>query len=146
MFLACSTRTMANARQIVREAPEPRYAPPRLVEARKPVRVAPCRPTPSQRPILTPSDKVRRVIDLVARMHGATFAEVVGRSRSARITPARFAAISAVAAFRPNYKNPQIGRYFQRDPTSILNALHVWKTGRTKPRYGKALRKWEGRK
>ena len=68
MFLACSTRTMAGARQIVREAPEPRYAPPRLVEARKPVRVAPCRPTPSQRPILTPSDKVRRVIDLVARM------------------------------------------------------------------------------
>lgn len=135
MFLACSTRTMAGARVIVREEPQ-----------RNRAQVVTPRAIPSLRPILTPGDEVRRVIDLVARMHGATFSEVISRCRSQRITIARFAAVGAAHQFRPQYEITRIARYFHRDPTSILNALHVWKTGRTKPRYGKALMKWEGRK
>lgn len=135
MFIACATRTMAGARAIVREDPP-----------RNRAQVVTPRAIPSLRPILTPGDEVRRVIDLVARMHGASYREVVGRVRSERIMVARFAAISAVLQFRPKYSAGQLGYYFHRDPTSILNALYVWKTGKKKPRYGKALRKWEGRK
>lgn len=138
MFLACSTRTMANARQIVREAPEPRYAPPRLVEARKRQTPPQHALAPLQRPVLTPADELRRIIELVARMHGATYAEVISKTRKRRVVWARVAAIGAVKNIRPGIKDerrgislPALGRLFgNRDHTTIL-----W-----------ALTKWEGRK
>jgi len=139
MYLACSTRTMANARMLVRE-PEARQwtVYPRRGPQAAPV--PPARLTPAQRPILTPADEVRRIIDLVARMHGCTYLEVVGRKRSVRISLARFAAIGAVRQARPDYSTPQLGRYFNRDHTSILNSLRVWRTGKVKPVYGRARR------
>lgn len=127
MFLACSTRTMAGARQIVREEPEPRYAPPRLVEARKRQTPPPHALAPLQRPVLTPADELRRIIELVARMHGCTYAQVIGKRRHHHIITARVAAMGAIKNVRPCMSLPAMGRLFGgRDHTTCLHALSKW--------------------
>lgn len=72
-----------------------------------------------------PGHAIRAIIDLVARMHGATHEEVMSRSRQHHIVIARQAAICAVAHKRPDYSLPMLGRIFRRDHTSILHALRV---------------------
>lgn len=124
MYLACSTRTMANAKRLVSDPQETRRPLPRLVEARSAV-VAPR--SPMTRPVLTPADGLRRIIELVARMHGATYAEVIGKSRKVRIVHARVAAIGAIKNIRPCMSLPAMGKLFGgRDHTTVLWALVKW--------------------
>jgi chromosomal replication initiation ATPase DnaA len=116
---------MAGAKQIV---PDTGFrmrelkARPRLVEVmpatklyRLPVAIA--------RKDLSPHTPLQRIIDLVARMHGVSFAAVMGKSRRRHVVLARFAAICAVKEIRPCMTLPTLGRLFGRDHTSILNAL-----------------------
>jgi len=81
--------------------------------------------------VLTPADELRRIIELVARLHGCTYAEVIAKTRKRRVVWARVAAIGAIRNVRPSMSLPALGRLFgKRDHTTIL-----W-----------ALTKWEGRK
>jgi chromosomal replication initiation ATPase DnaA len=68
---------------------------------------------------------LRDIIDLVARMHGARYVDVMGDSREDRIVTARQAAICAVAYKRPDMSLPRLGRLFGRDHTTILYTLRV---------------------
>ena len=118
---------MKNARQIVREAPETRYAPPRLVEARKRQTPPQHALAPLQRPVLTPADELRRIIELVARMHGATYAEVIAKTRKRRVVWARVAAIGAIKNVRPCMSLPALGRRFGNgDHTTVRWGLTKW--------------------
>lgn len=78
---------------------------------------------------LSPYHERRRIIDLMARMHGATYADVLGRSRRReRIIPARQAAICAVKEWETingrAISMPLLGRLFGgRDHTTILHAM-----------------------
>lgn len=74
--------------------------------------------------IPTPRDELKRIIDLVARMHGATYGEVLGARRTHRICHARQAAVCAIKEAYPGYSLPQIGRLFGgKDHTTILHTL-----------------------
>jgi len=64
----------------------------------------------------------------VAAMHGFTLAEIKGRCRQKRICQARFAVIAALRAERnrhgePRWSLPAIGRFLNRDHTTIIHAL-----------------------
>ncbi|MBP8235322.1 MAG: hypothetical protein KAY22_23790 [Rhizorhabdus sp.] len=72
-----------------------------------------------------PGHAIRAMIDLVARMHGATYDEVMSKSRRHRVVMARQAAMCAVAYKRPDYSLPMLGRIFKRDHTTVLYALRV---------------------
>lgn len=66
---------------------------------------------------------VRSLIERVATFHGTTFDVIVGPRRDRKSVAARFDAIKAVHAARPDLSTPQIGKHFNRDHTSILHAL-----------------------
>jgi chromosomal replication initiation ATPase DnaA len=63
------------------------------------------------------------MIDLVARMHGCSYDEVMGQASRRYIVEARHAAYAAVKTKRPDYSLPMIGRIFDRHHTSILYGL-----------------------
>ncbi len=67
--------------------------------------------------------EIRRIIDLVARMHGETFASVMAPVRFRGPVLARQAAMCAVKEGRPNISIAQIGRIFRRDHTTVLHAM-----------------------
>lgn len=75
--------------------------------------------------------ELRRIIDLVARMRGETFASVMAPVRFRGPAMARQAAMCAVKQARPNISIAQIGRIFRRDHTTVLYAMQV--RGMTSP-------------
>lgn len=65
-----------------------------------------------------------RIIDTVATAFGVTRAEIVGPSKTAPLIRARWAAIAAVRAARPDLPLIGLGRLFgDRDHTTVRNAL-----------------------
>lgn len=66
--------------------------------------------------------RARAIIEQVAKETGIPYAMIVGCSRNAVIVEARFEAIARVAT-NTGWSLPRIGRVFNRDHTSILNAL-----------------------
>ncbi|RWO34800.1 MAG: hypothetical protein EOS10_00415 [Mesorhizobium sp.] len=72
----------------------------------------------------------RHVIDLVARMHGCTYAihgytyaEMRGPSRQYSIVATRDAAMCAVMVLKPSLPRGQVGLLFNRDPSTVQHAL-----------------------
>ncbi|NNM75031.1 helix-turn-helix domain-containing protein [Enterovirga aerilata] len=69
-------------------------------------------------------ERPAKIIARVAREHGLTAADITGRSQTAPMIRARFAAVAEVRRIRPDLSLPQIGRAFGgRDHTTILSAL-----------------------
>lgn len=120
MFVACATRTMAGAKQIVPDTGFQERARPVPV-----VRIV--QPKPRRLPVarndIRPHTPLQNIIDLVARMHGVSFAAVMSKSKRARICIARYAAICAIRQARPGMTLPQLGKLFGRDHTTIIHAL-----------------------
>ena len=80
----------------------------------------------------TPRDARMALIRAVARRHGVTVREIMGRRALSHLVAARRAAIVAIYDNFPD-SLPQIGRLFGRDHTTILH--HVRAAGRA-PRKG----------
>jgi hypothetical protein len=73
----------------------------------------------------TPKDEFRRIIDLVARMHGSSYRAVMSKTRFKPHPLARQACICAIRQAYPNRSLPEIGRIFGRDHTTVLHAMRV---------------------
>jgi len=71
---------------------------------------------------LTSKRPLARVVDAVSKSTGVTVAEIMGPRRDRNIIRARFAAM-AIARDYLNLSYPQIGREFNRDHTSVINAM-----------------------
>ena len=71
---------------------------------------------------LTNKRPLARVVDAVSKLTGVTIAEIMGPRRDRHIIRARFAAM-AIARDYLNLSYPQIGREFNRDHTSVINAM-----------------------
>jgi chromosomal replication initiation ATPase DnaA len=102
----------------------------RRAQQRQPVAPIIEAPKPEPEPVPTPEPSnvvklmtVLRVIDLVARMHGCTSAEMKGPGKTKRVVAGRDAAMCAVAVFKPHLSRGQIGLLFNRDPSTVLHAL-----------------------
>lgn len=65
----------------------------------------------------------RVLIERVAAWHNMPAAIIMGRRRSRYIIAARFDAIAAVHVAYPKWGLARLGRLFDRDHTTILNAL-----------------------
>lgn len=77
-------------------------------------------PQPSARPFV----EARTLVARVAAWHGFTYDDLVGPKRERiRLVPARFDAIAAVKQNYPSISSLHLGRMFNRDHASILNAL-----------------------
>lgn len=117
-------RMAERARAFVEMLPPPKPQPEPIA--------TPEPPLPAERVLylpISPYHQRRRIIDLMARMHGVTYADVLGRSRRReRIIPARQAAICAVKEWETINGRlmslPQLGRLFGgRDHTTVLHAM-----------------------
>lgn len=130
MFTACATRTMAGAAQraaqrgraLVVELPPPGPQPK--------VWVAPELPRVVIQMPESPYYQRRRIIDLMARIHGVKYASVVGPRRFTMIVAGRQAAMCAVKEWETicgrNMSFPQLGRLFGgRDHTTIISAFRA---------------------
>lgn len=91
---------------------------------------------------VTPRQLTLAIVESVAARHGVTVGIVFERdgrpgARVRKVVEARHEAIAEVAAARPHWSYPALGRFFGgRDHTSVMHALK--KLGRWKPR--KAVR------
>lgn len=66
----------------------------------------------------------KRIIAHTAEAFGFTYAEIVGACQAVPLVRARWAAIAAVRAARPDLSTPRLGRIFgDRDHTTIRHAL-----------------------
>lgn len=80
----------------------------------------------------TPSAFTLAIIKEIGKRHGVSVAEIKGPNRKRTIVHARCEAIRAVAAARPHWSYPEIGRHFgNRDHTTIMH--HLDKSGSRKP-------------
>jgi chromosomal replication initiation ATPase DnaA len=59
----------------------------------------------------------------IADRHGFTFAEIIGPRRHRTLLAARYEAIRAVNKEFPSWSTMKMGRFFNRDHTTILSAL-----------------------
>lgn len=78
--------------------------------------------------VLTPEHLARdprHIITQVAEAFGYTHADIVGPGRSAALVRARWAAIAAVRAARPDLSLNRLGRTFGHDHTTIRHALRA---------------------
>ncbi len=66
---------------------------------------------------------VRQIIERIAAFHGTTYDQIVGVRLDRGLVAARHDAIKAVSDARPDLSSPQIGKFFNRDHTTILHAL-----------------------
>ncbi|PWJ80620.1 DnaA-like protein [Pseudaminobacter salicylatoxidans] len=98
-------RSMAAPLELIKPSPEPISEPAKVI------------------PLRTPRDDLMRIIDLVARMHGARGDEIFSAAKSNRVAYARQAAICAVKVARPDMTLMHVGRVFGRDHTTILSAM-----------------------
>jgi hypothetical protein len=71
----------------------------------------------------------RVIVGRIAKEHGVTFEDIMGPRRLKPVVAARKAAMIAVAAHMPRWSLPQIGRFFNRDHTTIMHALGRLKRG-----------------
>ncbi len=120
MFAAYSRNTEAGARRIAAQrvqalpppvvAPEPQSAPVGLAVACNVI------------PFRYPNGSARRIVEMVARMHGVGYADIMSKARTDRISHARQAAVCAVKEAFPVWSLNQIGRLFGIDHTSVLHA------------------------
>lgn len=74
----------------------------------------------------------RSIIRRVAAQYGLTYADIVGRDMFSHVVHARHEAIRAVHEAHPTYALNKLGRIFDRDHTSIINALRGPKASRGK--------------
>ncbi len=74
-------------------------------------------------PLLGRRAPSRELIDRVAAWHQLGRADILSKSRRRRLVAARFDAVAAVHAAYPRLSLGALGRIFQRDRTTILNAL-----------------------
>jgi len=58
-----------------------------------------------------------------AKAHGLTVEDLEGPRRTSAVVRARWEAIAAIAKANPSWSLPQIGRCFNKDHTTVLNAL-----------------------
>lgn len=65
----------------------------------------------------------RRIIERIAEQHGIAPEAITGPSRYAHICHARFAAVAAVREANTKMSLPALAVFFNRDHTTILNAL-----------------------
>lgn len=107
------SRTMAGAARLARQRGQPVAIADHRIEQPSPV---------SAPDNVVRLHTVQRVIDLMARMHGCTYAEMKGPSRAYRIVAGRDAAMCAVMVFKPNLSRGQIGMLFNRDPSTVAHA------------------------
>lgn len=70
-----------------------------------------------------PRNELKHIIDLIARMHGVTYKQVISKGRVTRIAQARQAAMCAVKQARPGISLPKIGRLFDRDHTTVIASM-----------------------
>lgn len=132
MIVVCSQRTQAGAmlraaqrgRALGEALPAPKLLPAPVVAYE-----------PSQQQIkrvlsfpLSPYHERRRIIDLMARMHGVRYADIIGQQRFTKLAHARQAAICAVKEWETIHGRaismPLLGRLFGgRDHTTILHAM-----------------------
>lgn len=76
-----------------------------------------------ERPIIY-QNEIKQIITAVAKEHGLTHEDIIGKSRKANIVAARYEAIEAVYRARPKLSLKGISRYFgDRDHTTIIHAL-----------------------
>ena len=68
-------------------------------------------------------ETIRRIIARVAYAYGYTPEELFSQAKPANLVMARFAAIWAVHSRFPDLHVTRIGKYFQRDRTTILSAI-----------------------
>lgn len=101
-----------------RKAKEPINVEPSVVET-KIVRAA----KKIERPIIY-QNEIKQIITDVAKEHGLTHEDIIGKSRKANIVAARYEAIEAVYRARPKLSLNGIARNFgNKDHTTILHAL-----------------------
>lgn len=136
MFVASYHNTMAGAERRPKSTPK-RDALKALVDAwaakqakqAEEARRAQERAAKARARIVTldrpPRADLKVIIDLVARMHGVTFADVMGQSRSVPIVNARQAAVCALCEVRPDLSTTQIGRMMGRDHTTVVHARQI---------------------
>ena len=72
---------------------------------------------------------VKQIIALVAEKHGFTYSCLVGRGMKDKLVNARYEAINLVNELKPGFSSTQIGRFFNRDHTTILYAMGRVKGG-----------------
>ncbi|TPM89846.1 helix-turn-helix domain-containing protein [Mesorhizobium sp. B2-1-3A] len=117
MFIARYSRTQAGAQRLAQqrglslplEQPERKAAPaPQINNVVK---------------LVIPRTENQRIIADVARQHGFTYVDILGKSRRRKVVQARFDAIAAVKAARPMISLQQLGHLFHKDHTSIYHAL-----------------------
>jgi len=136
MFVASYANTMRNAR--------PKFYEPEIVRTMAQIRAEKREEAARQRlqtqalseyrsiDVRTAKPPVRQIIEQVATFHGITYDHIVGIRLDRDIVAARHDAIKAVSDARPDLSSPQIGKFFNRDHTTILHALS--KTSGTMPR------------
>ena len=151
MFIACSTRTMANARAIVQDNDAIRRIPPRrarLIDMTRRWHEQQARKAP-QAPSTTLAQQIeeqrrkhrrtrpyvagehgaspRELVSMIAAWHGLIPDDIFGLSRRHPVIEARFDAIVAVYDLCKidgrKYSLTEMGRLFKRDHTSILSAF-----------------------
>lgn len=71
---------------------------------------------------LSPREQKMAIVHMVANRHNVTAADIMGRNREAKIVTARWAAIAAVR-YATGDGLSALGRFFNRDHTSILHAF-----------------------
>lgn len=70
---------------------------------------------------------VKQIIESVSFRHQISIGEMLGPRRHKAVKEARWEAINLVRQHKPHLSLPQIGRIFNRDHTTILNALNALK-------------------
>jgi len=65
----------------------------------------------------------RRIVAHIARKHGVTPEDIYGPRRHAVVMEARFEAVAMVYTMNPAWSLPQLGRFFNRDHTTVLHCL-----------------------
>jgi chromosomal replication initiator protein len=79
-------------------------------------------------------ERVRSVIIEVAEKHNVPPREIMGRTRERSVVLARHEAIYRVKALNPTFSSTQIGRWFNRDYTTILYAIAKYQDQNGAPR------------
>jgi len=74
-------------------------------------------------PLTTPKDFTREILREVARQHGVTVKELMGKSRVHRISHARQVAIRRLLEAKPAWTIADAARFFDMDHTTALYAL-----------------------
>jgi len=75
----------------------------------------------------TPAGFTRAIIAAAAAEYSVTVDDILGPRRFGRFLKARHAAMRAVKLARPEMSYPTMGRIFNRDHTTVMNALGALK-------------------